>query len=92
MKNKRGIQLTEGSRYKVLSVGAKDTLMETEGVFRGYATLGIDEVGICIEQRARGRKKSLRIIPLHAILAIDVLSEAKRNVEKESKEAEHYYG
>ena len=91
MKNKRGIQLIEGSKYRVLSVGAKDTLMETEGVFRGYATLGIDEVGICIE-RQRGRKKNIRIIPLHAILAIDVLAEAKKNLEAESKETEHYYG
>jgi len=83
---KKGWKLTEGSRYRIISMGAKDSVIETEGIFRGFATLGMDEVGLCIEH-GKGKKKMTRIIPLQVILAIDVLSEKEekhKGVEEES--------
>ena len=64
--DKKGWKLTEGSRYRIISIGAKDSVMETEGVFKGFATLSLDEVGLCIEL-TKNKKKFLRIIPLQAI-------------------------
>lgn len=84
MEKKKGWELTEGSRYRIISIGAKDSAMETEGIFRGFANLGLDDVGICIEQ-SKGKKRMLRIIPLQVILAIDVISE-KREEKKEREE------
>ncbi|HHF59262.1 MAG TPA: hypothetical protein ENL44_03585 [Thermoplasmatales archaeon] len=84
MAKKKGWKLTEGSKYRIISIGAKDSVIETEGIFRGFATLGMDEVGLCIE-RNKGKKKMIRIIPLQVILAIDVLSE-KEEKQKETEE------
>ena len=91
MKAKQGMQLVEGSKYRIFSVGAKESIMETEGIFKGYVTLGVDEVGLCIEYQ-KGRKKNLRIIPLPVILAIDVISEIQKNAEKNEEDGIHYYG
>lgn len=84
MEKKKGWRLTEGSKYRIISIGGKDSVMKTEGIFKGFTTLGMDEVGLCMEQK-RGKKKALRIIPLQAVLAIDVISEKE---EEESKEGE----
>ncbi|HEC82022.1 MAG TPA: hypothetical protein ENI42_06325 [Thermoplasmatales archaeon] len=91
MKKKKGWQLTEGSKYKIYSLGARDATMETIGVFKGFASLGLDEIGLCIEMEKR-KKEITRIIPLHAILAIDVISENKAKEEEEEEEETHYYG
>jgi hypothetical protein len=89
MRVKQGMHLTKGSEYRIFSVGAKDSLIETKGIFRGYVTLGIDDVGLCIEFK-KGGKKSLRIIPLPVVVAIDVVSEVSEGAEKE-EESIHYY-
>jgi len=85
VEKKKGWRLTEGSIYRIISIGAKDSVIETEGVFRGFATLGLDDVGLCIEQK-KGKKKMLRIIPLQVILAIDVISEKKEKKKKDEDE------
>ncbi|HHH79540.1 MAG TPA: hypothetical protein ENL13_01400 [Thermoplasmatales archaeon] len=90
-KKQKSWRLTEGSKYKIYSLGAKDTLLETVGIFKGFASLGLDEIGLCMEREKR-KKGALRIIPLHSILAIDVLSENKVKEEEEEQEDTHYYG
>ena len=94
MNKKEELELTEGSRYRIFSIGGRDTALETEGVFRGFATLGIDEGGVLIElgEIHEERKGTIRIIPLHAILAIDVLDSIKKEKTEEEKEPTHYYG
>lgn len=88
---KKGWKLTEGSRYRITSIGAKDSVIETEGIFRGFATLGMDEVGLCIEQD-KGKRKMIRIIPLQVVLAIDVLSEREeKEGEKEEESPPGFY-
>ncbi|HID25571.1 MAG TPA: hypothetical protein EYP23_03810 [Thermoplasmata archaeon] len=91
MKKKQGWQLLEGSKYKILSIGARESVLETVGTFRGFASLGLDEVGLCIEQ-TRKKKRVIRIIPLHVVLAIDVLSENRAPEREEESEETHYYG
>ena len=94
MDKKLEIELTEGSEYKITSLGGRDNALETEGIFKGFMSIGVDEVGVLMEL---GKKHvnmvgKIRIIPLHVILAIDVL-EAKPNVKKNSdRETSHYVG
>ena len=95
MNRKEDWKLIEGSRYKIISIGGRDSSLETEGIFRGYATIGIEEAGLVIELRSEHKNsgESLRIIPLHAILAIDVLDLKKHEGRDEDKEpGGHYYG
>jgi len=94
MDKKLEIELTEGSEYKITSLGGRDNALETEGIFKGFMSIGVDEVGLLMELSKKHDKMAgkIRIIPLHVILAIDVL-EAKPNVKKNfDKETSHYVG
>jgi len=95
MDRKEDWKLIEGSRYKIISIGGRDSSLETEGMFRGYATIGIEEAGLVIELSTEHKDsgEKLRIIPLHAILAIDVLDVKHHKGRDEDKEPSgHYYG
>ncbi|MCU0850810.1 MAG: hypothetical protein MUC80_06000 [Candidatus Thermoplasmatota archaeon] len=95
MEKKEDWKLIEGSRYKIISIGGRDSSLETEGVFRGYATIGIEEAGLVIEQATehQGESEKVRIVPLHAILAIDVLDVKPHEGKDEEREPSgHYYG
>jgi hypothetical protein len=95
MEKKEDWKLTEGSRYKIISIGGRDSSLETEGIFKGYATIGIEEAGLVIELTTEhgDDKEKLRIVPLHAILAIDVLDAKENESTEDAKEAgDHYYG
>jgi hypothetical protein len=96
MDKKEDWKLIEGSRYKIISIGGRDSCLETEGVFKGYATIGIEEAGLVIEQstgQQADAQKKLRIVPLHAILAIDLLDAKEHESREEGKDAsDHYYG
>ncbi len=88
-------KLIEGSRYKIISIGGRDSSLETEGVFRGYATIGIEEAGLVMELPGEPKdgNERLRIVPLHAILAIDMLDIKHHEGHEEEKEPSgHYYG
>jgi hypothetical protein len=94
MDKKLEIELTEGSEYKITSLGGRDSALETEGIFKGFMSIGVDEIGLLMElgKRHENMAGKIRIIPLHVILAIDVL-EAKPNVKKNSdRETAHYVG
>ena len=94
MNKKEDLKLTEGSRYKIISIGGKDNPLETEGVFKGFATLAIEEGGLLIELgEVHGEMQGkTRIVPLHAILAIDILDAKEHEKKDDLKEASHYYG
>ena len=95
MEKKEDWKLIEGSRYKIISIGGRDSSLETEGVFRGYATIGIEEAGLVIELSTEHQSESekVRIVPLHAILAIDVLDVKQHEGKDEEREPSgHYYG
>lgn len=95
MDRKEDVKLIEGSRYRIISIGGRDTSLETEGMFKGYATIGIDEAGLLIDTgEPHGEHQGkLRIVPLHAILAIDILDTKEHEKTDEEKESsDHYYG
>jgi hypothetical protein len=95
MEKKEDWKLIEGSRYKILSIGGRDSSLETEGIFRGYATIGIEEAGLVMELPGEPKEGfgKHRIVPLHAILAIDVLDVKTTEGHEEDREPSgHYYG
>ena len=93
MDKKEELKLTVGSRYKVISIGGKDIALETEGIFKGFVSIGIDEGGLQMElgENHGDMQGKMRIVPLHAILAIDIL-DAKEDKKEDSKDSSHYYG
>ena len=88
------MELTEGSEYKIFSLGSRDKIMETTGIFRGFINIGVDEIGVLMElsdshDELKGRQ---RIIPLHVILMIDILSLKENNKVDDYKGMSHYVG
>ena len=79
MDKKSQPKLTEGSRYKIISIGGRENPLETEGIFMGFSNLGIDEIGLIMNLGDGDEQKNgnTRLIPLHAILAIDIIDEKK---------------
>ena len=93
MNDDKKMELTEGSEYKITSLGGRDSLIETQGVFKGFISIG-DETGLIMELNASHGSVAgkTRIVPLHVLLLIDVLA-AKENEEKDdSGEMSHYVG
>lgn len=94
MKNEKKVELTEGSVYKITSLGGRDQLLETTGTFKGFISIGVDETGLLMElgEVHSNMGGKIRIVPLHVILLIDVL-DAKENEKKdEYKDMSHYVG
>jgi hypothetical protein len=81
----RKFVLTEGSKYLIQSIGKRDELLITEGTFLGYTRIGSDEA-LCMEME--GKKGKLRILPVHMILAMDVISEAKPTTKKDARKGD----
>ncbi len=94
MNEKSGLELTEGSSYKILSLGGKDNVLETEGVFKGFTSIGSEEFGLLMElnEKHGDMAGKVRIMPLHVILAIDVLEAAPNQLKDDTKETSHYVG
>lgn len=94
MNKKEQFKLTEESRYRIISIGGRDTSLETEGIFKGYANLFIDEGGLIMElgDTHGDLKGKIRLIPLHAILSIDVLDAKEDEKNEDTNVADHYYG
>lgn len=94
MKEEKKMELTEGSVYKITSLGGRDVLLETEGTFKGFISIGVDETGLLMElANSHGTMAGkIRIVPLHVILLVDVL-DAKENQKKDDfKDMSHYVG
>ncbi len=88
------MELTEGSVYKITSLGAKDNVLETEGMFKGFISIGVDETGLLIElSKSHGKMAGkIRIVPLHVILLIDILNAKEDVTRDDSKGISHYVG
>jgi hypothetical protein len=92
MKKKPELELTKGSEYKIYSLSSRNSTMESTGIFKGYTTIGSDEVGFLLKLNHTQDDGLIRIIPLHAVLAIDVIRAEPKNTEKEDTEIPHYVG
>ena len=88
------VELTEGSVYKITSLGGRDTMLETEGVFKGFINVGVDETGILMElNHAHGEMAGkLRIVPLHVVLLIDLMDVKENEKKDDFKGMSHYVG
>ena len=94
MKKKSDMELTKGSHYKVYSLGSRERYLTSEGVFEGYVTVGVDEIGLLMQLNEQNEEMSgkMRIIPIHAVLAIDVLQAKPNNKKEDTTEISHYVG
>lgn len=94
MNKEEKMEITVGSVYKITSLGARENVIETEGTFKGFISIGVDETGLLMELSSNHGKNEgkIRIVPLHVILLIDIL-DAKENEKKEDdKGMAHYVG
>lgn len=85
------IALTKGSRYRIESMETRDRTKVTKGVFRGYATIGPDDaIVIELDESHPDLKGKLRLIPVHVILAVDVLEHVREDSPKAEKPTTMY--
>ena len=86
------LELTEGSEYKIMSLGSRDNLIETTGIFKGFISIGVDETGALMELSAAHEDMAgrTRIIPLHVILLIDILNIKENDKKDDFKGMSHY--
>ena len=94
MEEKINLELTTGSKYKIFSLGGKDNILESEGYFEGYINIGVDEIGLLLKLSEKHGEmiNKIRIIPLHVILAIDVLEAKPNKNNNDEREMSHYVG
>lgn len=94
MNDEKKMELTEGSEYKILSLGGRDIMIETEGVFKGFINIGVDETGLLMELNHKHGEMAgkTRIVPLHVLLAIDVLKIEETEKKDDDKGVSHYVG
>jgi hypothetical protein len=94
MKDEKKMELTEGSIYKVTSLGSRDAVLETEGAFKGFISIGVDETGLLMElsENHGALAGKIRIVPLHVILLIDVLTAKENEKKDDEKGMTHYVG
>ena len=94
MEKENKLELTEGSEYKITSLGSRDSLIETSGVFKGFISVGVDETGVLMELNSSHGDMAgrMRIVPLHVILLIDILNVKENEKKDDSREMSHYVG
>ena len=94
MNKKPEMELTDGSEYNIISIGGKDSSLETKGIFKGFMTIGIDEIGLImkLDKDHGDMTGKIRIVPLQAILAIDVLDAKPNSKKDDDKEMPRYVG
>ena len=82
---KIAIVLTSGSKIRVRSAGTRDEALISTGTFRGLVSIGGDNsLALELDDTVREEKGRVRLIPLNALLAVDVLEAMKPEEEKRS--------
>lgn len=86
---KPSIVLTVGSKVSIRSAGGGDEVFISDGTFRGLVSVGGDS-SIAIElagsnKTDKGAKGRIRLIPLNAVLSVDVLQAMKIEPEKRAE-------
>ncbi|RLF41828.1 MAG: hypothetical protein DRN12_02165 [Thermoplasmata archaeon] len=94
MKKEQKIELTIGSKYNIISIGGRDKPLESEGIFEGYISVGSDALGLLIKlsEKHKDMAGKIRIVPIQAILAIDIIDAKPRNTKERDREIPHYVG
>ena len=82
------LALTPGSRVRVRSAGPDETAIDSTGLFRGLVSIGGDNTLAIELEGGNGEEKGrVRLVPVPAVLAIDVLEAAKPEEEKRADPA-----
>ncbi len=77
------ITLTPGSRIRVRSAGTRDEALLSTGLFRGLVSVGGDNsLAVELEDGSKEERGLVRLIPINALLAVDVLEAVKPAEEK----------
>ena len=77
------IAFTPGSRVRLRSAGPDDEAIVSTGVFRGLVSIGGDNaLAIELEGADGDEKGRVRLVPIPALLAVDILEAAKPEEEK----------
>lgn len=80
------VALTPGSHVHLRSAGPEDAAIESSGTFRGLVSIGGDNaIAIELDGDHGGEKGRIRLVPVPAILTIDILEAAKAEEEKRSE-------
>lgn len=83
------IALTPGSHVRVRSAGPEDHAIVSTGIFRGLVSIGGDNaLALELDGSDGDEKGRVRIVPVPALLAIDILEAAKPEEEKRSEPAQ----
>jgi hypothetical protein len=85
---KPAVALTPGSRVRLHSAGPDDKALVSTGLFRGLVSIGGDNaLAIELDGPEPAEKGMVRLVPVPALLAIDILEAAKPEEEKRSEPA-----
>jgi len=80
---KNTIALTVGSKIRVRSASSENESLVSNGAFRGLVSIGGDSsLAVELDETVAEEKGRIRLIPLNAVLALDVLEAAKAEEEK----------
>jgi hypothetical protein len=80
---KNMIALTVGSKIRVRSASSENESLVSNGTFRGLVSIGGDSsLALELDESVPEEKGRIRLIPLNAVLALDVLEAAKPEEEK----------
>jgi len=80
------IALTQGSKVSVRSAGTENAVIVSSGVYRGLVSIsGDNALAIELDGSNDDPKGRIRIVPVPAVLAIDIIEAAKPDEEKRSE-------
>ncbi len=80
---KASVQLTPGSRIHLRSAGPDRTAIESHGTFRGLVSIGGDNcLAVELDGTDPDPKGRIRLVPLSALLAIDIVEAHQAEEEK----------
>jgi hypothetical protein len=83
---KAAIVLTVNSKVLIRSAGGDETAIVSIGVFRGLVSVGGDNaIAVELDGTIPEEKGRIRLIPINALLALDVLEAAKAEEEKRAE-------
>ena len=83
------IALTPGSRIRLRSAGPDEQAIVSTGTFRGLVSIGGDNALAVELDGSDGEEKGrVRLVPVPAILAVDILEAAKAEEEKRAEPAQ----
>ncbi|HTT15007.1 MAG TPA: hypothetical protein VMG81_04415 [Thermoplasmata archaeon] len=77
------VALTPGSKVRVRSAGPDDQALVSQGSFRGLVSIGGDNaLAIELDGSDGDERGRVRLVPIPAVLAIDIVEAAKPEEEK----------